>query len=119
MSDYPQVIMYADKLLALGNKVDLRGRLEAPAYRAEAYRSGCSDPTFQTPEAYKEAQDAANQGLRSLVEWQNPAAISEEEFHTGKNNIEILFNTVSRLSDLGMKGENIANLCTPSNTHDR
>jgi hypothetical protein len=119
ISDYPQVIVYANKLLALGPKIDTRGRLEALGARAEAYRSGCSANAFQTPEAYKDAKDAANYGLQMLGIWQKPVEMSDAEFRTSKTNFEKLFNTVSHLSDLGMKGENIANLCTPSSEHDR
>jgi len=64
--DYPQVIVYADRALGSGNEKSIQGgRLEALAARAEAYRGGCSANTFQTPEAYKDAKDAANQGLQN------------------------------------------------------
>ncbi|HWZ57069.1 MAG TPA: hypothetical protein VNZ63_13425 [Verrucomicrobiae bacterium] len=119
ISDYPQVIVYADKLLALGTKIDANSRLVTLADRAGAYRSGCNANAFQTPEAYKEAKDAAHQGLQTLGEWQKPVAMSDEEFRTNKSSFEMLFNAVSRIADLGMKGDNIANLCIPSNSHDR
>jgi hypothetical protein len=119
VSDYPKVIVYADKLLAMGTKIDLEGRLQTLVARAEAYRSGCSDNSFQTPEAYNEAKDAANQGLQTLGEWQKPVPMSDEEYRTSKSNHEMLFRTVSRLADLGMNGDNITNLCMPFKPDDR
>jgi len=48
LKNYPQTLAFADKLLALGNKVDLGSRMEALTARSVAYYSGSADKALQT-----------------------------------------------------------------------
>ena len=72
LKNYPQTIDYVDKLLALGDKVDLGARLQAQVARAQAFLAGQADKSLQTPEALGKAKDAAAAGLKTLAPWQKP-----------------------------------------------
>src|SRR5579863_9381535 len=51
LKNYAQVIEYADRMIALGDKIDATGRLEAYYTRAQAFYLGISDKSLQTPDA--------------------------------------------------------------------
>src|ERR1700756_4642862 len=44
LKNYPSVIDYADKMIALGDKIDATGRLEAYYTRAQGFYLGMSSP---------------------------------------------------------------------------
>ena len=50
--NYPQALVYLDKLLALAERIDLSTRREALIARAQAYTLGCRNEELRTPEAY-------------------------------------------------------------------
>src|SRR3984893_11179090 len=71
LKNYPKVIEYADKLVALGDKVDAGGRHQGLHARAFAYNTMIADPAqaktgAQDPAMAKTAQDAAVAGLKAL-----------------------------------------------------
>src|ERR1700681_4652819 len=67
LKNFAQVIEYADRMIALGDKIDATGRLEAYYTRAQAFYLGASsDKTLQTPDALTKARDASLAGLKAL-----------------------------------------------------
>lgn len=103
LKNYPQTLDYVDKLLALGDKIDLGTRLESLVARAQAYFVGSSDKALQTPEAYTKARDAATQAVQTLAQWQKPANMTDDQFAMQKKSIGILANSVGGLASSGLK----------------
>jgi tetratricopeptide (TPR) repeat protein len=101
--NYPQTLAYVDKLLALGDKIDIGSRLEGYIARAQAYGTGSSDKSLQTPDQYTAARDAASKGLDTLGTWQKPANMTDDAFATQKKSLGILFNNVGGLTSSGLK----------------
>ena len=71
LKNYPKVIEYADKLLAMGDKVDAGGRYQALYARAFAYKPSSPIPRKprrrRDPALAKSAQAAAAAGLKALM----------------------------------------------------
>ena len=103
LKNYPQTLDYVDKLLALGDKIDLGTRLESLVARAQAYFVGSADKALQTPEAYTKARDAAKLGVQTLAQWQKPANMTDDQFAAQKKSIGILTNSVAGLASSGLK----------------
>jgi tetratricopeptide (TPR) repeat protein len=103
LKNYPQTIEFADKLLALGDKVDFGSRLDALLARAEAFFGGSSDKAMQTPEQLTKARDAAAQGLQMLGSWQKPDKWTDDQFTQQKKSIGMMFNSVAGISESGLK----------------
>lgn len=97
LKNYPKVIEYADKLLALGDKVDAGARYQALYARAFAYNAMLADPALAKTAAVdtslaKSAQDAAVAGLKVLDELKKPENMTDEAFATQKKQIQVYFN---------------------------
>jgi tetratricopeptide (TPR) repeat protein len=103
LKNYPQTIEYVDRLLTLGDKIDLGTRLEALIARAQASFYGSGDKALQTPEAYTKAKEAAAQGLQTLGQWQKPQNMTDEQFGTQKKSIGLLFDSVAGIAASGLK----------------
>ena len=103
--NYPKTIEYADKLVALGDRVELSLRLTALVTRSEAYLRGCGDRTLQVPEAYTKARDAAAQGLQTLDRWPRPEAMTEETFIAQKERLIMLFDSERRIAESSQGGD--------------
>ena len=97
LKNYPKVIEYADKLVALGDKADAGARYQALYARAFAYNAIIADPAqaktgAQDPAMAKTAQDAAVAGLKALDEVKKPESMTDEAFATQKKQIKIYFD---------------------------
>jgi tetratricopeptide (TPR) repeat protein len=97
LKNYQKVIEYADKLVALGDKVDAGARYQALYARAFAYNAVVADPaqakTGATDAALaKSAMAAAVAGLKALDEVKKPDTMSDDAFATQKKQIQIYFN---------------------------
>ena len=103
LKNYPQTLVYVDKLLALGDKIDIGTRIQSLAVRAQVYMLASSDKTLQTPEAFTKARDASAQGLQTLETWQKPANASDEDYAKQKKAMGMLFNTVGGMTAAGLK----------------
>lgn len=100
LKNYPKVIEYADKLVAMGDKVDAGGRYQALYARAFAYNAIVADPAQAhtgavDPALAKSAQAAAAAGLKALDEVKKPESMTEEAFAAQKKQIQIYFNGTS------------------------
>src|ERR1700736_6727818 len=90
LKNWPKVIEYADKLLAL-DKVEPPIRYQAYYARAFAYSNmapNLPDVQAQAPKAC----EAAKAGLKTLNELKKPDNMSEEDFNKQKQQPAILFN---------------------------
>jgi tetratricopeptide (TPR) repeat protein len=91
LKNWPKVIEYADKLLAMGDKVEPPIRYQAYYARAFAYSNmppNSPDVQAQAPKAC----EAAKAGLKTLNELKKPDNMSEEDFNKQKQQPAILFN---------------------------
>ncbi len=90
LKNWPKVIENADKLLAMGDKVEPPIRYQAYYARAFAYSNMGNGPEVQA-QAPKACQ-AAKAGLKTLGELKKPDTMSEEDFNKQKQQPAILFN---------------------------
>jgi len=93
LKNYPKVIEYADKLIALGDKAEPPIRYQAYYARAFAYTNmniKDTDPTAK--EQATKARQAALDGLKTLNELKAPANMTESAFEEQKKQPKILFN---------------------------
>jgi tetratricopeptide (TPR) repeat protein len=91
LKNWPKVIENADKLIAMGDKVEPPIRYQAYYARAFAYSNlPANDPQLQA-QAPK-ACEAAKAGLKTLNELKKPDSMSEEDFTKQKQQPAILFN---------------------------
>jgi tetratricopeptide (TPR) repeat protein len=104
LKNYAQAIEYADRMIALGDKIDSTGRLEAYYTRAQAFFLGVGpDKTLQTPDALTKARDAAIAGLKSVDDLKKPDAAPADQFELQKKGVKVLFNAVAALASTNMK----------------
>ena len=91
LKNWPKVIENADKLLALGDKVEPPIRYQAYYARAFAFSNmppNSPDVQNQAPKAC----EAAKAGLKTLNELKKPDNMSEDDFNKQKQQPAILFN---------------------------
>jgi len=90
LKNYPKVMEYADKTLALGDKIDAPVKYQAYYARAFAYTNIQPPPT--DPDMAKKARQAALDGLQTLNSLKKPDAMSQDDFEKQKKAPAILFN---------------------------
>jgi tetratricopeptide (TPR) repeat protein len=90
LKNFPKVIEYADKTLALGDKIEPPVRYQAYYARAFAYSNITPPPT--DPDMNKKAHQAALDGLKTLNDLKKPDNMTQEQFDAQKKQPAILFN---------------------------
>src|SRR5579862_2153180 len=103
LKNYVQTIEYCDRMIALGDKIDAQGRLEAYYTRAQAFYLGSNDPALKTPDALNKARDASAAGLKALDDLKKPDAVAADQFEQQKKGVKVLFNAVSALASTNLK----------------
>jgi len=104
LKNYAQSIEYADRMIALGDKIDTTGRLEAYYTRAQAFFLGVgADKTLQTPDSLTKTRDAALAGLKTVDDLKNPDPTKADQFEQQKKGVKVLFNAVAALASTNMK----------------
>lgn len=101
--EYAQAINYADKELALGDKVDIGTRLEAYIVWGQAFVSGQADKNLQTPDMLTKTKNASADGLKTLAVWQKPDKMTDDQYAKQKTNTAMLFNSVAGMAESGLK----------------
>jgi tetratricopeptide (TPR) repeat protein len=101
LKNFPKVIEYADKLLALGDKIEAPVRYQAYFARAYAYTNINPPPT--DPEMAKKARQAALDGLKTLNELKKPDNMSQEDFSKAMKSPAILFNYTAATTSMTLK----------------
>jgi hypothetical protein len=90
LKSFSKVIENADKLLALGDKIEAPVRYQAYYARAFAYSN--ITPAPSDPDAAKKARQAALDGLKTLNDLKKPDTMSQDDFDKQKKQPAILFN---------------------------
>jgi tetratricopeptide (TPR) repeat protein len=90
LKNFPKVMENADKLLALGDKVEAPVKYQAYYARAFAYSNTNPPPT--DPEVNRKARQAALDGLKTLSDLKKPDNMSQADFDKQKLQPMILFN---------------------------
>ena len=104
LKNYAGAIEYCDRQLALGDKVDTQGRLEASVARAQAFCVGsATDKSLQTPDAQGKARDAAVQGLKTLDDWKKPDQMAADQYEQQKKGFQGLFNSIAAVTSMALK----------------
>jgi hypothetical protein len=104
LKNFAGTIDYADKMIALGDKVDTQGRLEASVARAQAYYVGSSaDKSLQTADAQNKARDAAVAGLKTLDDWKKPDPMAADQYENQKKGFKVLFNSIAAMTSNALK----------------
>ncbi|HWY78172.1 MAG TPA: hypothetical protein VN281_21330 [Verrucomicrobiae bacterium] len=103
LKNFVQVIEYADRMLALGDKIDASGRLDAYYQRSLAFYQGAPDKALQTPDALTKAREGALAGLKALDDLKKPDNADAAQFEKQKQGVKVLFNAVAALASTNMK----------------
>jgi len=104
LKNFAQAIEYSDRMIALGEKIDTNGKLEAYYTRAQAFYLGVSqDKTLQAPDSLTKARQAALDGLKVLDDLKKPDNVEQGQFDQQKKGVNILFNAVAALASTNMK----------------
>jgi tetratricopeptide (TPR) repeat protein len=103
LKNFAQAIEYSDRMIALGDKIDTTGMLEAYYTRAQAFYLGMNDPALKTPDALGKARDAALAGLKTLDDLKKPDAVPADQFEQQKKGVKVLFNAVAALASTNLK----------------
>ena len=105
LKNFSKVIEYADKLIALGDKVDDPAiRYQAYYARAFAYNAMSGDKVVASdPVLAKAAQAAAVDGLKALDNLKKPDTVTDDAFATQKKQIQIYFNGTAAQAALVQK----------------
>jgi len=99
LKNFPKVIEYADKLVALGDKADANTRFQALYARAIAYNSLRPNDAAQA----KQAKEAAALGLNTLNEIKKPEKVTDAAFASEKQRVMVYLDLTSGLASLTMK----------------
>src|SRR5713101_5389552 len=99
LKNYPKVMEYADKLVALNEKAEPGIRYEALYARAFAYTTVNSSDRDQATKARQAALD----GLKALGELKKPDNMSEEDFKKQKQQPTILFDYTAANAAMTLK----------------
>jgi hypothetical protein len=102
LKSYPKVIEYADKLVALGDKVDAGTKLQALYTRSLAFNYAFSDKA-PDPDSLNKARAAALEGLKILSTIPKPANLTDEQFAEQKKGPTVLFNYTAGSASLALK----------------
>ena len=104
LKNFAGTIDYADRMIALGDKVDTQGRLEAYVARAQAfYVAAQGDKALQTPDVQTKARDAAVQGLKTLDDWKKPDAMAADAYGQQVKGFKVLLNSIAAMTSTSLK----------------
>jgi len=101
LKNFPKVIEYADKLLALGDKIEAPVRYQAYYARAFAYSNITPPPP--DPDMAKKARQAAADGLTTLNALKKPDNMGQDDFDKQKKQPAILFNYTAANASMTLK----------------
>ena len=88
LKNFAQAIEYADRMIALGDKIDTTGRLEAYYTRAQAFYLGAGRQSVQTPDALTKARDAAVAGLKTLDDLEEARRCARRSIRAAKEGLQ-------------------------------
>jgi hypothetical protein len=103
LKNFAGTMDYADRMVALGDKVDTQGRLEALVARAQAYYVGSNDKALQTPDVQGKAREAAVLGLKTLGDWKKPDSMAADAYGQQVKGFTVLFNSIAAMTSMSLK----------------
>lgn len=105
LKNYQKVIEYADKVAALGDKVEAGIHYQALYAHAFAYNAlSATDTAWSSdPANAKAAQAAAVEGLKALDALKKPENMTDDAFNTQKKQIQIYFNGTAAQAAMSQK----------------
>ncbi|MGB2592994.1 MAG: hypothetical protein WBG02_04060 [Candidatus Acidiferrum sp.] len=105
LKNYQKVIEYADKVVALGDKVEPGVHYQALYAHAFAYNamSTTNAAWAADPANAKPAQDAAVEGLKALDALKKPDSMTDDAFNAQKKQIQIYFNGTAAQAAMSQK----------------
>ncbi len=93
LKNYPKTIEYADKLVALGDKIDVGIRLTALYTRSVSFSYAFNEKAPDATDQLNKARTAALEGLKLINSiTTKPANVTDEQFAQQKNGLIVLFN---------------------------
>jgi len=102
LKNFPKVMEYADKLLALGDKTDAPVRYQAYFARAFAY-TNLPAAAQQDKDTATKAREAAASGLKTLGDVKKPDNITDADWTKQIQQPKILFNYASAIACASLK----------------
>src|ERR1700687_305664 len=103
LKNFAGTLEYADRQVALGDKIDAQGRLEAQVARAQAFYVASGDKAFQTPDVLTKARNPPAQGRKTLDDWKKPDALAADQYEQQKKGYTVLFNTIAAMTSMSLK----------------
>jgi tetratricopeptide (TPR) repeat protein len=100
--DYPHAISCADRILGLGDKMDVTTKLQAIQLRIQAFSAAYATTPPDQAALTKERDDAAA-AVQLLPQLPKPDNISDEQFDQTKKNVAAFFNSAVAGADFQMK----------------
>jgi tetratricopeptide (TPR) repeat protein len=97
--NYPKAIEYADKMIAMGDKISPAERYDAHYVRAYAFNA----VTNPDPESAKAARAAALAGLKVLDQLPKPDGVDDKTFADQKKQSLIVFNGTCATASMAAK----------------
>jgi tetratricopeptide (TPR) repeat protein len=106
LKNYPKVLEYSDKLLAMGDKLDTGTRLQTLQTRVQAFQSVPFNA--KAPDAHDQLvkeRDAAKEGADLLAKYPKPAdsKLTDEQFAEQKKPGIAFFDAAAGFADLQLK----------------
>lgn len=103
LKDYPKIIEYADKLVAMGDQIDAGTRLTALQARVQAFQM--SPPPANAQDQWTKDRDAALQGANMLASFPKPATFKGDDTEWQKQKMPGLafFYSSAGFADLNLK----------------
>ena len=99
LKNFPKVIEYSDKLVALGDKADVEARFQALYARAIAY--GALRPN--DPAQAKQAKEAAALGLSTLNKIKKPENVTDAAFAAERKPLMVFFEVTAGTASMSLK----------------
>jgi tetratricopeptide (TPR) repeat protein len=105
LKSYPRVIEYADKVIALGDKVDAGGKLQALQARCQVFPSVFNPKAPDATEQLTKERDAALQGVALLKSFPKPAGstMTDAQFEEQKKPVIAFFENAAGFASLKLK----------------
>lgn len=105
LKNYPKTLEYADKVIALGDKVDVGVRLQAIQTRCQVFPYAFNPKAADAHDELVKERDAALEGAKLLVAFPKPAnsTLTEEQFAAQKKPAIAFFNSSAGFADLQLK----------------
>ena len=103
LKNYPKVIDYADRLVALGDKVAANVRFQALYLRSLAFNYSFSEKDPNAKDEATQELAAAQTGLTIMGQMQKPANQTDDQWATAKNAPTALFNYTAGIASMALK----------------